>query len=1104
MHPVASREHIHWSRRAIVSSAIFVSFLIVLFVIGFAVLRFGLGGDELTSRARSALQTAAGAQWQTDLKAARITLDSQHFLAVEASGVTITNRQTGGTLGSVGSVRLGLAPLALLRGIVKIATVKIDGLHLSLSDLPLGTTAPTPGFLDKDGLLDARKIYDSVFVNASRTISIFSRQSTREISIARTQIDLPDKKFGSGIFINEVAVTRGPRGRIDLAGNFEIGGRPVDVNGFLARSKNGAVNLDLGFSNMPVPFPKLETNKEKDEFLLSPTGLASLNLSGTHLEGADQSQNILRANVAFTQIPRASDKSSLFSATVEIVPDERKVEIAEAKFVLGNTVLDFNGAVEPVAAGGPEKSAHYRYNAVSTTAVFAPMDSPEKPLQTGIKIAGTIDSEFRRFNGDELALRTTEGEVIGQLSVVRADKGAPALFLALHVPKLPVSQAKQLWPAFSAPGAREWVMQNVFGGQITDSSLDMSVGPGRFGSVIALNSDEINGHFDIQNTRFDITGDIPPVRDAAGIVDFSGTDVNIALQSGTAYLPSNRTVSASNGQLKIHAANLPPVVGDLSIDIAGKADAIAELASFEPINALRYVDLQPEQLSGDVSGHLNAEIPMSKERPDRKLGWSADLNYSGLAISKPIDGQDISNAKGQLKLEPGLAVFVADAELNNIPAHLNLVEPFGEEADKSRRKRDITLTLDDSTRAKVAKGLNEILKGPVKITFLGEDSNGRKLSADLGKAELSLPWVGWTKGAGIPATATFVLENDGSNLKLSDFVFTGDSFGATGDIKVSDGSLSAIEFPKLALNRDDDFSLNLSHSASGYRIAVKGNQADLRPVIKKYRKLATANPDINGDPVHLVADLGTVKGFNDQAFNGFHLELDTGKGKLKRLKSNFAASPEIQSVFDFKSNGNDRAVKFNSPDLGVLLKFLGSYEHMKGGRLNGALAGSGGAPLTGEVDIQNFALVDEPRLKSLTAAGSAPGQDRRFADAFPTNFDTSSVAFDLAYAAVENGSDYLKVDQGIIRGPVVGTTFEGFIYGRDGKMALTGTFLPAYGINSAFSQIPVLGYMLGNGRDRGLIGLTYKLTGDPASPDVQVNPLSVIAPGIFRSIFEFR
>ena len=44
----------------------------------------------------------------------------------------------------------------------------------------------------------------------------------------------------------------------------------------------------------------------------------------------------------------------------------------------------------------------------------------------------------------------------------------------------------------------------------------------------------------------------------------------------------------------------------------------------------------------------------------------------------------------------------------------------------------------------------------------------------------------------------------------------------------------------------------------------------------------------------------------------------------------------------------------------------------------------------------------------------------------------------------------------------------------------------------------------GNGRDRGLIGITFRLTGKTSSPLLEVNPLSVIAPGVFRSIFEFR
>ena len=91
-----------------------------------------------------------------------------------------------------------------------------------------------------------------------------------------------------------------------------------------------------------------------------------------------------------------------------------------------------------------------------------------------------------------------------------------------------------------------------------------------------------------------------------------------------------------------------------------------------------------------------------------------------------------------------------------------------------------------------------------------------------------------------------------------------------------------------------------------------------------------------------------------------------------------------------------------------------------------------------------------------------------------------------------------------MRGPVIGTTFQGTLYDASGNMAITGTFMPAYGLNRLFAEIPIFGQILGNGRDRGLIGITYKVAGDAKSPQVQVNPISAIAPGIFRSIFEFN
>jgi hypothetical protein len=92
----------------------------------------------------------------------------------------------------------------------------------------------------------------------------------------------------------------------------------------------------------------------------------------------------------------------------------------------------------------------------------------------------------------------------------------------------------------------------------------------------------------------------------------------------------------------------------------------------------------------------------------------------------------------------------------------------------------------------------------------------------------------------------------------------------------------------------------------------------------------------------------------------------------------------------------------------------------------------------------------------------------------------------------------------VLRGPAIGATFQGTLFDKAGNMDMTGTFMPAYGLNRIFGELPLIGVILGNGRDRGLIGVTFKLSGKASAPNLQINPLSVIAPGIFRSIFEFQ
>jgi len=69
---------------------------------------------------------------------------------------------------------------------------------------------------------------------------------------------------------------------------------------------------------------------------------------------------------------------------------------------------------------------------------------------------------------------------------------------------------------------------------------------------------------------------------------------------------------------------------------------------------------------------------------------------------------------------------------------------------------------------------------------------------------------------------------------------------------------------------------------------------------------------------------------------------------------------------------------------------------------------------------------------------------------------------------------------------------------------MSGTFVPMYGLNNMFGQVPVLGLFLGGGSNEGLIGVTYEIVGTPGQPVFRVNPISAMAPGVLRKIFEFN
>ena len=84
----------------------------------------------------------------------------------------------------------------------------------------------------------------------------------------------------------------------------------------------------------------------------------------------------------------------------------------------------------------------------------------------------------------------------------------------------------------------------------------------------------------------------------------------------------------------------------------------------------------------------------------------------------------------------------------------------------------------------------------------------------------------------------------------------------------------------------------------------------------------------------------------------------------------------------------------------------------------------------------------------------------------------------------------------------MGASADGYIDRPHGTLALKGSLIPAYELNSVLSNIPLLGDILASKKGEGIFGVTYSATGNMEQPTISTNPLSILTPGILRRIFQ--
>ncbi|MFN3548504.1 MAG: DUF3971 domain-containing protein [Mesorhizobium sp.] len=1061
----------------------------------------GFGNDRIKREAEIALSAYAGSPVRVEAGAARLSWGKIGLVSIEVPAVRLSDARDGGEFARAGAMRFGFSLWPLLSGRLVVAEVALKEAVIDGAALPVSRESGEPGWLDgvadERGLIDPDKVVASIFGGMNQ---LFDALEGREAPRAVFQ-DVELIFAGPArnrLHVQRFAAWREPGQGLKLEGAFDLLGRPVELTGVASRRAASGVKFELQIDAAQLA---AETSADNPPWV---DGVGRIRLTGTRpAPGRGRIRIAATGTDIAANLPEFGPVRADLDVAAVLAAGAGKLEFERISVKTERSTFTFHGAVGPVPAKEEREAAPaYRWEFNSDGSVVAVSGVSEPALKFLARVAGTYDPAARLLTARELGVRTRPGEVVGRATVQFFEGRSPSVALALDIPSMPVAHAKQLWPTPTAPGARAWVLSNVFGGTIENSRIRFRVEPGRLGNGVPLNGDEVNGSFTIAETRFDITGELPAVRDAYGTVDFRGSDVDITLASGTVYMPTGRTLAASNGSVLIRQVESRPTTGFVDIDVEGEAPAAAEFASYRPIDAMRRLGLSADDFSGTVKGNVKVEIPLRKDFPIEQLDWEVDLAYENLDISKPLDGQQVTKANGTIGVDPLRAVIRAKALLNGVPAEIAMTEPLSD--DGPDRTRDVALVLDDAARARLVPGLNEMLSGPVtaKVTILAPGE--QRFDVDIAKAQLSFPWVGWTKGAGIPGTARFVMKQDGDRIELSDFELSGESFSVKGVIFLNGGDLSEARFSNVSLNRGDEIAVKLVKSGKGYDVGVEGASFDARSVIKLYlAETEKAEKAVESVPITLGVTVGRTVGFNNEVMTGLNVSLrgtGTDLGAL-RIAAISARGAPVAIVNETDATG--RNVSIRSTDAGAVLRFLNIYEYMHGGTIDLALAAKSDGPLRGQIEARDFQVINDPKLRSLISAPPPDGDGRSLSQVARRELDDRKARFQRGYALVEKGDGYLSIDRGLLRGAEIGATFQGELYDQRGNIDITGTFMPAYGVNRLFGEIPLFGQILGNGRDRGLIGITFRLAGDSKSPQLQVNPISAIAPGIFRSIFEF-
>jgi hypothetical protein len=860
-----------------------------------------------------------------------------------------------------------------------------------------------------------------------------------------------------------------------------------------ARLRSGVINLDFG---SVVPF----INDTESMVGILGAGAVSIDVgydpkTGKLVDGQfDIDMTGMDFRVQDDLLPIASS-----IIRIDWDPVAARFTMAEAGFRIGDTSAKASG----VFAMGLDENWGPTVG-VSMTMHDVSIDSngpPEVPFKTmtfkgwSAPLYGAmgIESFVAEKPGARLA-------ATGRVDMVRDGMG---INMEIGGEGITADDLKRLWPYFMAGESRDWFVNNIPTGKIISSTMKYNFPVG----TLAMGGEE--------------QGPLPP---NSMSIDMLAEDVAIAPMPGMdpIKLEGQTRLTLRDADLMIEAtgANYPTPSGDISLadaaftmtggdtpgqsviefsgDISGGIPALIALAKEQQpdVIAAANLPLDLDALAGSLSLGVVATIMLDDKNEMTEFGYAINGTVRDFGSTAPIEAHTITGGQLTISASQDGYRIAGQAQVDGLDADV-VVQGAGTTPPELL----LSSTLNVADLKSMGFDVSEFLSGKVKFVARPMPDGSIQMAVDIADAGLTIKDLGITKEPGTPGQLNAAIRQDGTLTDLSQVTLSFGTVDLEGSMKYdSEKGLQSAEFTRFALSEGDSAQVSLAPIDNGYQLTLRGEQLDLKPMLNRFFKLGegTGGPQASAFTQTIVLDAQLDRALGSYATTAYGIDLQLRlKGtdmQRATLQASFGGERSISVTTNQVPEGRTMSVAFN--DLGTLLRFIGVYPNLEGGAGTLVMRYDNEQKADfGTFALQNFAIVNEENVADIV------GNHRESQQMIAAN---NKLAFSAGEVEFIRRKDRVEIVDGLVSGVQVGGTLKGFIYTDAKQYDLTGTYIPMFGFSRAIQKVPLLGLLIAGEEGDGVFGVTFAVRGPLEEPKFQANPLSFLALGPFRRIFEYR